>query len=245
MAKPAAPALFGDDELHDAPEPIVTKAVEIFNAVAKRVNEAAKTQIWCEARALTAKRRKRLKTAIADYGGLRGFQGCLEDAARNAFLLGKEGRTGSHRNWRPDLDFFLQEKTVTRLLEGGYAPDAEDSKRIHMPTVWRPPTADAKPFVQTETLEQRLAASIVSYRKIGNYKRANEIEERLAALEKRPPVMVPAPEVARVGFPDSPKPLPMRDSQKATGATRDSNPHVTDVSDEYDSIPESEQFEDA
>lgn len=51
-----------------------------------------------------------------------------------------------------------------------------------------------------ETLEERLAASIATYRKVGQYDRANVIEERLAGLLGRPPVLVPAPEVAQFGM---------------------------------------------
>lgn len=38
-------------------------------------------------------------------------------AARSDFLT---GRRENDRNWRPDFDFFLQPKSLTRLLEGKY-----------------------------------------------------------------------------------------------------------------------------
>lgn len=229
-AAPQAPALFTDGELADAPSPLVREAVDIYNAICKRLN--VKGLVWCEAKALTAKRRKRLQAALPDYGGVRGWQKCLDEASRNPFLLGKEGRSGTHRNWKPDLDFFLQEKTVLRLLEGGYAPEDQGPERIHMPTVWKPPHQAAKPFVQTETLEERYAASIVSFRKHGFWDKANETEIKLAALQKRPAVLVPASDVAHLGMPEKP-------------AVARPQPVVSDVIDEYDAVPEGEQYEEA
>lgn len=224
-APPQAPALFEEGELADAPSPLVREAVDIYNAIAKRLN--AKGLVWCEAKALTAKRRKRLQAVIPDYGGVRGWQKCLDEASRNPFLLGKEGRSAAHRNWRPDLDFFLQEKTVLRLLEGGYAPEDQGPERIHMPTVWKPPHQAAKPFVQTETLEERYAASIVSFRKHGFWDKANATEEKLAALQKRPAVLVPAPEVSALGM--EPKPPVVRPQ-----------PIIRDVFD-WNEIPEGDE----
>lgn len=56
----------------------------------------------------------------------------------------------------------------------------------------------------TETREERLASSIASYRRVGQYDRANVLEQQLADLEKRPPVLVPAPEAASFGMPPKP-----------------------------------------
>lgn len=45
-----------------------------------------------------------------------------------------------------------------------------------------------------ETREERLAGMITSYRRVGKYADANRLEEELAKLEGRPPVLVPAPD---------------------------------------------------
>jgi len=46
----------------------------------------------------------------------------------------------------------------------------------------------------TETREQRLAASIATFRRLGDYARANAAEEQLATLQGRPSELVPAPD---------------------------------------------------
>lgn len=45
-----------------------------------------------------------------------------------------------------------------------------------------------------ETREQRMAFSIVAYRRHGQYDRANKLEQELANLENRPAVLVPSPD---------------------------------------------------
>lgn len=227
-AKAEAPALFADGELAAAPDVVLTEALAVFNAIVGRLNVDGKT-IWRGAKVLTDARRKRLKTAVQDCGGNSGWRKALEDAARNSFLLGKEGRNESHRNWIPDLDFFIQPKTVIKLVEGGYSASIEVRQKLHIPMAYAPRKVEA-PFVQTETLEQRLAASIVSYRRHGKYAEANRIEERLAALEKRDPVMVPAPEVAHIGMPERAPEIPRKPSYP-----------VTDLVDEYD-VPEAPDY---
>ena len=57
-----------------------------------------------------------------------------------------------------------------------------------------------------KTSEERMAHTIRTYRKYGKYGDANRVEEQLAKLQKRPPVLVPSPEVAQEGL--SPKPAP-------------------------------------
>jgi len=224
--------LFRDGEIAEAPEKIVTDAVAIYNRIAKSLN--GRGIVWCEAKALTDKRRKKIKGAIRDYGGLRGWEECLERASKNRFLLGKEGRSATHKNWKPELDFFLQEKTVLRLVEGGYPADDYDEKaKVVLPTVMRKGQEALKPFVTTETLEDRYRASIASYTKLGRFADANRIEEKLAALENRPPVLVPAPDARNPDvMPGSRKSEPMRESGKATGMMGHNSRRgtVTDVS---------------
>lgn len=65
-----------------------------------------------------------------------------------------------------------------------------------------------------QTAEARLAGMILSYRKIGRHADANRLEEQLAALEGRPPVLVAAPDatnpdaVPRASRP-APRPAPV------------------------------------
>lgn len=184
------PLLFDVGELQQVAEKVVTDAVQVYNTIAKRLN--IRGIVWCEAKALTEKRRKKVKAAIPEYGGLRGWEECLERASKNRFLLGKEGRSATHKSWKPELDFFLQEKTIIKLIEGGYPADDYDEKaRLVLPTIMTK-RQEQKPFVP-EPRAERLRHSILSYRKLGNHVRANAIEEELARLENRAPVLVPAP----------------------------------------------------
>ena len=101
-----------------------------------------------------------------------------------------------------------------------------------------------------ETQDERSEALIVSLRKAGLWDRANRVEETLAARQKRPPVLVPAPDVAGLGMPpradfrpaNGSTSAPMRDSQKATrGSSVDNSralhnrPPATDVP--WDDVP--------
>lgn len=102
----------------------------------------------------------------------------------------------------------------------------------------------AVPVVQ-ETRATRLAASIVSYRRLGNHGRANELEEDLAKLENRPAVLVPAPDVAHLtGTPREPRrngtlePHVNFSAQKRGPAAT-----VTDVDPGWDAVPEGEEYD--
>lgn len=90
-----------------------------------------------------------------------------------------------------------------------------------------------------ETREERLAASIATFRRLGDYARANGAEEQLAALQGRPPVLVPAPEARDPDIvpPARPKPAPYRPQPRPSEAeiTR----RMADIEDvPYDEIPE-------
>lgn len=80
---------------------------------------------------------------------------------------------------------------------------------------------------QTETREERLSASIVSYRKIGQYDRANKLEEDLARLQNRPPVLVPAPDAPNPDL--SPRPRPQTARTPPAGKYGHPGGTVTDV----------------
>jgi hypothetical protein len=202
--KTAEPALFSDGELPPSPDRLAEQAKDAYNAIAKRLN--VKGLVWHAVVNFTPKRQKKLKEALPVYGGLRAWEECLERASKNRFLLGKEGRNASHKNWKPDLEFFCQEKTIIRLTEGAYEADDYDEKaKMVLPTILAK-RAEEKPFVP-EAREVRLAASIISYRKIGNHARANAIEEELARIEGRPPVLVPAPDARDPDVPPVQKPV--------------------------------------
>lgn len=230
MSKPKSPALFEDGELAAAPDSLVQAAVDCYN-------ETAKALPWRQSTSLTEARKTALRRTIKDYGGILGFKTAMARAAKSPFLLGHTGRTGVYKSWRPTLAFFCQPKSIENLLDGVYDPEPEVPKRIHLPNVgFKPPHLKNMPAFVPEPREVRLSAMIASYRKHGDYQRANKIEEELATLENRPAVLVPAPDVAWVTMPPSSKEQP-RGYQ--TGTDRPKPSIITDVPEwNDDMIPE-------
>ena len=64
---------------------------------------------------LTEARRRKLKMRLTECGGLEGWRVALNKVLGSTFLKG-----GNERHWRADFDFVLQEKSFTKLMEGGY-----------------------------------------------------------------------------------------------------------------------------
>lgn len=198
------------------PGKVEQQAFDTWNEIAGRVG-------WPKATKLNPDRQRRLKKAVKEAGSLLAWREMLERAAKSTFLTTK---------FKPDLEFVTRPAKLLKIMEGGFddtissGPSSFASQLRGIGT--RVSYAEApKPFVQTETLEQRLAASIVSYRRYGKWAEANRVEEKLAAIEKREPVLVPAPEVAGIGFPPRPPEIPRKP------------PHpVTDVTDQWDMVPE-------
>lgn len=51
----------------------------------------------------------------------------MDRAENSAFLRGETGRNKAHEAWVPNLDFFLQEASFTKLIEGQY--DTRESRQ--------------------------------------------------------------------------------------------------------------------
>ena len=64
---------------------------------------------------LTTPRYRSLAARIAEIGGIENWPMVLGKVSGNAFLTGSN-KTG----WRADFDFVLQQKSFTKLMEGGY-----------------------------------------------------------------------------------------------------------------------------
>lgn len=94
------------------PEP---SAPEIQMAVSL-YNEVAKKRFLPIAQTVSETRRKKLKARLKACGGLEGWRAAMQNLDASGFLRG-ENKTG----WKCDLDFLLQEKSFTRLVEGFYA----------------------------------------------------------------------------------------------------------------------------
>lgn len=112
-------ALQGDMFGHAEPEnePPSLTALE-FQAIYNTVAAAAG---WQKCEVLGPKRRKKIKSAMEIWGSLDRLRAGLERAAKSDFLTGKTANGPKHQNWKgPTLDFFLQEQSITNLLEGRY-----------------------------------------------------------------------------------------------------------------------------
>lgn len=90
------------------PNDDVRDAVGIYNQAAARVG-------WPLAQRITGSRRSACLSRLGECGGLEGWRAAIERAERSGFLRGE-----SDKGWRADLDFFLQSKSFTKLMEGSY-----------------------------------------------------------------------------------------------------------------------------
>lgn len=92
-----------------------------------------------------------------------------------------------------------------------------------------------------ETQDQRSEALIVSLRKAGLWDRANRVEETLAERQKRPPVLVSAPDAAHIGMPPRAENPPQR-APDMRGHNRPPGP-ITDVPEDpgWDMVPEGDE----
>lgn len=95
----------------DADEPAY--AVVAYNAEAEHCG-------WPQAQRLTAKRLSALKARLAECGGIDGWSAAMARASESDFLTGRIPRGQGHEKWMPDLDFFLQQSSFTKLMEGSY-----------------------------------------------------------------------------------------------------------------------------
>ncbi len=97
------------DHLPDEPK----QAMDAYNLIAERVG-------WEIAQRLPGVRRQKLRARLAECGGIEGWKAAMARAGQSDFLTGKIPKNDEHAHWRPTLDFFLQPKSFTRLMEGSY-----------------------------------------------------------------------------------------------------------------------------
>lgn len=95
----------------DADEPQL--ALQAYNSVAKELN-------WPGAVKLTNARLSKLRTRLTECGGIAGWEDAMAKARASPWLRGETRRGKGFENWTPDLDFFLQQASFTKLLEGKY-----------------------------------------------------------------------------------------------------------------------------
>ena len=104
------PALVPDPDPEAAPEDILAA-----------YDEARVGTDWPACRKITEKRAVAARALLHEIG-IESVRDALQRARQSAFLTDPEVRNASpdHRTWRPDIDWFIQADTVTRILEGKY-----------------------------------------------------------------------------------------------------------------------------
>lgn len=110
------------------------RAVESYNRIAHPLG-------WPACRSRGRQRDAKLRARIRDAGGIEAWCREIERAGRSPFLRGETGRTNGHEHWSPSLDFFLQEKSFTKLREGGYdarvgLPSSDGEKSVSERLAW-------------------------------------------------------------------------------------------------------------
>lgn len=94
-------------------EPAFAEALNAYNLIASELK-------WPEAQALNRQRKAKLSKRMASVGGLGGWRAAMAKARASPWLRGDVPRGKGYETWAPDLDFFLQESTFTKLMEGKY-----------------------------------------------------------------------------------------------------------------------------
>lgn len=108
----------GADEarLSDLPLALAAEAPEVARQAFDAWNDLAREIGLPIAQAFTARRQSALKARLAEVGGLEGWGIALAKIRGSPFLRGETSRDG----WKADLDFLLQQKSFTKLMEGSY-----------------------------------------------------------------------------------------------------------------------------
>ena len=86
----------------------VEEAISLYNLMAKENGLSI-------AQKVNGVRPKKLRARLKDCGGIEGWKVALEKVATNPWLKGE-----NDKGWRADLDFMLQEKSFTKIMEGAY-----------------------------------------------------------------------------------------------------------------------------
>lgn len=107
--------------LREEPKGSLSSADDI-KAAFDAYNDQAKISGWPVARDFSKKRRSGIGARLKGAGGLDGWMQALEKAAASPLCTGQ-----NNRDWTADLDFLIQARSFTRLIEGSY--DARPDKK--------------------------------------------------------------------------------------------------------------------
>lgn len=111
-------------ETNPEPEPEIDLArsagADEADAALLAYNRVAEELDWPRAVRLTPARIAKLRERLIECGGIEGWTAAMARARASPFLRGESGRDKAHESWAPDLDFFLQQASFTKLMEGKY-----------------------------------------------------------------------------------------------------------------------------
>lgn len=118
---PPSPPKGGSSPAESEPDD-VSAAFESYNLTAKDAG-------WPLALTLNSTRRAGLAARLVECGGIDGWRNAMARARASPFLTGD-----NDRNWMASLDFFLQRKSFTKLIEGAF--DVRRPDRTGRPTTY-------------------------------------------------------------------------------------------------------------
>lgn len=78
-------------------------------------NQLADEKGLPKAQVLTASRKTSMRKRLVEAGGIDGWAYAISQIRESAFLTGK-----NDRGWKANLDFMLQQKSFTKIMEGSY-----------------------------------------------------------------------------------------------------------------------------
>jgi hypothetical protein len=93
--------------------PAFAEALNAYNLVASELG-------WPQAEILNRQRKAKLAKRLESVDGVGGWRAAMARARASPWLRGDVPRGKGYETWSPDLDFFLQESTFTKLMEGKY-----------------------------------------------------------------------------------------------------------------------------
>lgn len=98
----------------------IDEAVGVWNVMAEA------SGLSCVTKALTERRKIKVRERLNDAGGLAGWRRAIELVRLSPFLLGQHGA------WQATFDFVLREDSFVRLMEGCYSPAQAQNRTQHL-----------------------------------------------------------------------------------------------------------------
>lgn len=239
------PALFHDEGLPEAPGPLEMEAYAAWNEIAERVGWTKATKLTPD-RCRKIKRAVKEAGGLAGWRETleRGakspflttkFKPDLEFFTRLPKLLktmeggfdGNQSMADAQKTLSKQMDpedqwaRWLRDYRLKGFWPSSLGPRPEEAGCKAPPAMLEACRARLGIVVAeraAETLEDRLTASRDSYTRLGQYARANAVEQKLADIQNRPPVLIPAPSASDPDTAPEPTPKPYRPAPRPSEA---------------------------